>query len=90
MYYNPNKVADAEQRVLSLRQDSNSLPSYIAKFDRILGEAEGHSWDDKMKIMAFTKGLDKQLQTRLRDVNVQQHLPKDYASYVSTAQQLSS
>ena len=39
VYNNPNKVQEAEDRLLSLHQDTDSIPVYISKFERILHTA---------------------------------------------------
>jgi len=41
VYDNPNKVQEAEDRLLSLRQGNDSVPTYISKFERVLYEAYG-------------------------------------------------
>jgi len=41
VYDNPNKVQQAEDRLLSLRQDSDLVPTYISKFERVLYEVDG-------------------------------------------------
>jgi DNA-binding helix-hairpin-helix protein with protein kinase domain len=39
VYNNPNKVREAEDRLLLIKQGDDSLQSYIAKFERLLYEA---------------------------------------------------
>ena len=39
VYNNPNKVQEAENKLHHLRQSTNSLPAYIAKFKRVLYKA---------------------------------------------------
>jgi hypothetical protein len=41
VYNNLNKVQQAEDRLLSLRQDNDLVPTYISKFERVLYEADG-------------------------------------------------
>ncbi|PMD57803.1 uncharacterized protein K444DRAFT_691174, partial [Hyaloscypha bicolor E] len=43
VYDNPNKQSEAEDKLHVLRQGNNSLPAYIAKFERTLYEANGQS-----------------------------------------------
>ncbi|KAJ5124612.1 uncharacterized protein N7515_008437 [Penicillium bovifimosum] len=50
VYDNPNKVQEAEDRLLSVRQGADeSLAAYIAKFERLLYEARGQHWPDVTK-----------------------------------------
>ncbi|OQD83488.1 hypothetical protein PENANT_c016G07664 [Penicillium antarcticum] len=42
VYDNPNKVQEAEDRLLNLKQDTDPLAAYIAKFERNLYEAHSH------------------------------------------------
>ena len=65
VYDNPNKVQEAEDRLLSIKQDTDSLATYIAKFERNLYEAHGHNWLDVTKISTFRKGLNYTLRNRL-------------------------
>jgi hypothetical protein len=41
VYSNPNKVQEAEDKLYSLKQGTESLHAFIAKFERILYEARG-------------------------------------------------
>ena len=41
VYDNLNKVQEAEDKLYALKQGTNSLYAYIAKFERILYEARG-------------------------------------------------
>ena len=41
VYDNPNKVQEAEDRLYTLKQGTDSAPTYIAKFERVLYEARG-------------------------------------------------
>ena len=41
VYDNPNKVQEAEDKLYALKQGTNSLHTYIAKFKRILYKARG-------------------------------------------------
>jgi hypothetical protein len=41
VYGNPNKVQEAEDKLYALKQGTDSLYAYIAKFERILYEARG-------------------------------------------------
>jgi hypothetical protein len=41
VYNNPNKVQEAEDKLLALKQGTDSLSTYVAKFERVLYEARG-------------------------------------------------
>jgi hypothetical protein len=41
VYDNPNKVQEAEDKLLAFKQSADSLHVYIAKFERVLSEACG-------------------------------------------------
>jgi hypothetical protein len=41
VYDNPNKVQDAEDKLYALKQGTDTLHAYVAKFERILYEARG-------------------------------------------------
>jgi hypothetical protein len=53
VYDNPNKVQEAEDRLFTLKQGTDSVPTYIAKFERVLYEAKGQDWPDVNKISTF-------------------------------------
>ena len=57
VYDNPNKVQEAEDKLYALKQGTDSVPAYIAKFERILYEAKGQDWPDVNKISTFRNGL---------------------------------
>jgi hypothetical protein len=85
VYSNPNKVQEAEDKLYSLKQGTESLHAFIAKFERILYEARGQDWNDVNKIAAFRQGLNTTIKSRL----VQQlNLPRTYAKFIETVQQL--
>ena len=87
VYDNPNKVQEAEDRLLALKQDSSEpLVAYIAKFERILYEANGQDWPDVTKISTFRKGLNSTLRNRLTQ---QLNLPRTYPEFLRVVQQLS-
>jgi len=85
VYDNPNKVQQAEDRLLSLRQDNDSVPTYISKFERVLYEADGQNWPDINKISIFRNGLSSTVRSRL---NQQLNLPRKYPDFVRIVQQL--
>jgi len=57
VFDNPNKVQEAEDRLFALKQGLESIPNYIAKFERVLYEAKGQDWPDVNKISTFRNGL---------------------------------
>jgi hypothetical protein len=65
VYDNPNKVQEAEDKLYALKQGTDSLHAYIAKFKRILYEARGQDWPDVNKISMFRNGLNSMLRNRL-------------------------
>ncbi len=85
VYDNPNKVQEAEDRLLSLRQGVDSVPAYISKFERVLYEACGQNWPDINKISVFRNGLNSTIRGRL---NQQLNLPTQYPAFVRIVQQL--
>ena len=53
VYDNPNKVQEAEDKLYTLKQGTDSLHIYIVKFKRILYKARGQDWLDVNKISMF-------------------------------------
>jgi hypothetical protein len=43
VYDNPNKVQEAEDKLLSLKQGTDSVLAYVAKFERVLYKASGQN-----------------------------------------------
>ncbi|QSZ33865.1 hypothetical protein DSL72_005438 [Monilinia vaccinii-corymbosi] len=87
VYNNPNKVQEAEDRLYALKQGTDSLHTYIAKFERTLYEARGQSWPDSNKISTFRNGLNSTLRNRLSQ---QLTLPRSYTEFVQVMQQLAA
>jgi Retrotransposon gag protein len=88
VYDNPNRIQEAEDRLLAVKQDSNeSITAYIARFERILYEARGQDWPDVTKISAFRKGLNPTIRHRLYQ---QLDLPRTYPEFLRIVQRLSS
>jgi hypothetical protein len=86
VYDNPNKVQEAEDKLLSLRQGTDSIPVYISKFERVLYEARGQDWPDINKISIFRNGLSSTIRNRLSQ---QLALPSRYPDFIRVIQQLS-
>lgn len=85
VYDNPNKIQEAEDRLLSLKQGDDNLTTYVAKFERILYEARSQTWPDAVKISTFRRGLGPTIKNRL----IQQlNLPTDYPGFLRVVQQL--
>ncbi|KAF7906923.1 hypothetical protein EAE99_002322 [Botrytis elliptica] len=87
VYNNPNKVQEAEDRLFNLKQGTDSLHAYIAKFERTLYEAKGQNWPDSNKISTFRNGLNTTLRNRLSQ---QLSLPRSYPDFVQVMQQLAA
>lgn len=85
VYDNPNKVQEAEDKLFALRQGTDSVPSYIAKFERVLYEASGQNWPDVNKISIFRNGLSTTIRNRLAQ---QLNLPRKYPDFIRVVQQL--
>jgi len=85
VYDNPNKVQEAEDKLLALKQGTDSLHAYIAKFERVLYEARGQNWPDVNKISTFRNGLSSTIRGRLSQ---QLNLPRTYSEFVRVVQQL--
>jgi hypothetical protein len=85
VYDNPNKVQEAEDKLLSLKQGTDSIPAYVAKFERVLYEASGQNWPDVNKISTFRNGLNSTIRSRLSQ---QLSLPRKYPDFVKVVQQL--
>ena len=84
---NPNKVQEAEDKLLSMKQGTDSLHAYMAKFERVLYEARGHDWPDVNKISTFKNSLHPSIRSRLSQ---QLNLPRTYADFIKIVQQLAS
>jgi len=78
-------VQEAEDKLYSLKQGTESLHAFIAKFERILYEARGQDWNDVNKIAAFRQGLNTTIKSRLAQ---QLNLPRTYAKFIEIVQQL--
>ena len=78
-------MQEAEDKLYSLKQGTESLHAFIAKFERILYKARGQDWNDVNKITAFRQGLNTTIKSRLAQ---QLNLPRTYAKFIETVQQL--
>ena len=87
VYDNPNKVQEAEDKLFALKQGTDSVPTYIAKFERVLYEAKGQDWPDVNKISTFRNGLGSTIRNRLAQ---QLNLPRKYPDFIKVVQQLAA
>lgn len=85
VYDNPNKVQEAEDKLLAIKQGTDSIPAYVAKFERVLYEARGQDWPDVNKISTFRNGLNSVIRNRLAQ---QLNPPRKYPDFVRVVQQL--
>jgi hypothetical protein len=72
-------VQEAKDKLLSMKQGTNSLHAYIAKFERVLYKARGHDWPDVNKILTFKNGLYPSIRGRFSQ---QLNLPRTYAEFI--------
>ncbi|EKD20573.1 hypothetical protein MBM_01255 [Drepanopeziza brunnea f. sp. 'multigermtubi' MB_m1] len=84
-YDNPNKIQEAEDKLLACKQGTNALHIYVSRFERLLHAARCQTWPDANKIIAFRNSLNSTIRTRL---NGQLTLPITYTEYVHVTQQL--
>ena len=80
-----NKVQEAEDKLLAIKQGTDSIPAYVAKFERVLYEARGQDWPDVNKISTFWNGLNSVIRNRLAQ---QLNPPRKYPDFVLVVQQL--
>ena len=79
VYDNLNKVQEAEDKLFALKQGTDLIPTYIAKFERVLYKARGQDQLDVNKISMFRNGLNSIVRGRLSQ---QLNLPRKYANFV--------
>ncbi|KAJ5050948.1 uncharacterized protein L3040_002815 [Drepanopeziza brunnea f. sp. 'multigermtubi'] len=84
-YDNPNKIQEAEDKLLACKQGTDALHIYVSRFKRLLHAARCQTWPDANKIIAFRNSLNSTIRTRL---NGQLTLPITYTEYVHVTQQL--
>ena len=68
-----------------MRQGTDSLPAYLAKFERTLFEAAANDCPDSAKISTLRAGLNEGLKKKLE---VQLILPTTYGDFVKALHQL--
>jgi hypothetical protein len=72
-------VQEAEDKLYALKQGTDSLYTYIAKFEHVLYKARSQDWLDINKISAFRNSLNFTLWNRLAQ---QLNLPRKYLDFV--------
>jgi len=87
VHFNPNKIREAATKLMHIKQGTDSIYTYLAKFERVLYEAKGQDYPDVVKINYFFNGLSQTLKDRLAQ---QINLPSTYTEYLRTVQQLGS
>ena len=85
VYNNLNKVQEAEDKLLSIKQGTDSILAYVAKFERVLYKASGQNWPNVNKISTFRNSLNSTICSRLSQ---QLSLPRKYPDFVKVVQQL--
>lgn len=87
IYDDPNKTRDAEDKLQAIKQGEDPLPTYLAKFERLLYKAQANTWPDNTKIALLRRGLNRTTRARL---DVQLNVPQQYDAFVATLQKLVS
>lgn len=79
VYDSPNKVQEAEDKLFELKQgNTEAIPAYTSRFERMLYEAQGQKWSEDRKIATYRQGLIPSIRKALRS---QLDPPQDYPSY---------
>lgn len=78
--------AEFEVALLSLQNDKEPIASYVAKFERLLYEAEAQDWPDTVKISTLRTGLN---QPTRKALSTQLSVPTSYTGFLRVIQQLS-
>jgi hypothetical protein len=85
VYNNPNKVQEAEDRLYSIKQGTDLLLSYIAKFEYVLYKVYRQNWPDINKISIFCNSLNSTICSQFLQ---QLNLLYKYSDFVQVVQQL--
>ena len=64
---------------MSIKQGTDSIYTYLAKFERVLYKAKGQDYPDVVKINYLFNGLSQTLKDRLSQ---QLNLPTTYTEYL--------
>ena len=86
--HNPREHQEAIQRLSTIRQkDEESLVAYLARFERLVFEAEASSWPEVTRITTFHRGLRSTLRHLLEE-SEDSLFTLPYDSYIELAQRL--
>jgi hypothetical protein len=67
VYDSPNKVQEAEDKLFELKQgNTEAIPAYTSRFERMLYEAQGQKWSEDRKIATYRQGLISSIRKALR------------------------
>lgn len=84
--YNPREHQEAVQRLTIIRQrDDESLVAYLARFERLVYEAEASSWPDVTRVTTIHRGLRPSLRQPLEESN-DSLFSLSYNSYIELVQ----
>lgn len=86
IYSDPNKASRASDRLAQIKQGTDSLPHYLARFERTLFEAGALEWPDAAKISTLRQGLCDVLK---KELEVQLVLPTTDDGFVRALRQFS-
>jgi hypothetical protein len=87
IYANPHKIREAKDRLNRLTQGSDSLSTYVAKYERLVGEARVGHYPDDAKIEAFRRGLSR---TTLEKITNKGEEPTEIDAYIAYVQRIVS
>jgi hypothetical protein len=87
IYANPHKIREAKDRLNRLTQGSDSLSMYVAKYERLVGEARVGHYPDDAKIEAFRRGLSR---TTLEKITNKGEEPTEINTYIAYIQRIVS
>jgi hypothetical protein len=87
VYNDPNKKDGAAARLQSIKQGSDSVSVFLAKFERLFHEAGANSWPSAIKISILRNGVNNRLKAKL---DVQLELPETYDGFVKALHKLGS
>jgi hypothetical protein len=87
IYANPHKIREAKDRLNRLTQGSDSLSIYVAKYERLVGEAHVGHYPDDAKIEVFRRGLSR---TTLEKITNKGEEPTEIDAYIAYVQRIVS
>lgn len=87
VFDNPNKASQAAEKLQRIRQgDQESISAYLARYERLLYEADATAWPDMAKVSTLRTGLND---TMKRKLDVQLSTPTEYDPFIRALHQLS-